>query len=155
MPRALVRRLVLPLTAVALTACSGQPAGTAAPTAGASVSSVPSGTAAPAPSSAARGSEPTAATPPTADAVQNAFEIAYSGDRATGDSGRLVVGVGETVSIRVTSSRADEVHLHGYDLAAPVSADLPAAISFTADIPGVFELELEELGAELATLQVQ
>jgi hypothetical protein len=156
--------LVVPFAALALTACAGEPAGSAAsPSASASASpsaSAPSAAssrtadAAPSPSGVVLGSG-SQSSPPSAPAAQNAFEITFAEDRASGDTGRLVVGVGETVSIRVTSLRADEVHLHGYDIAAPVRADLPAVIEFTADIPGVFELELEDLGAELATLQVQ
>lgn len=159
--------LVVPLAALALTACAGEPAATPgtgagpSPTAGATAlasataaSPVPSATVAPTPSGVALGSG-SQSSAPSAPAAQNAFEISFAEDRASGDTGRLVVGVGESVSIRVTSLRADEVHLHGYDIAAPVRADLPAVIEFTADIPGVFELELEELGAELATLQVQ
>jgi hypothetical protein len=158
--------LVLPLTALALTACAGEPADTSGASAGPSATasaptsaSAPASpgstaTAAPTPSGVALGSG-AQSSPPSAPAAQNAFEISFAEDRASGETGRLVVGVGETVSIRVTSLRADEVHLHGYDIATPVRADLPAVIEFTADIPGVFELELEELGAELATLQVQ
>lgn len=153
--------LVVPFAALALTACAGEPVGTAAgasPSASPSASgppaaSSPTATAEPSPSGVVLGSAAQSSAPVAT--AQNAFEISFAEDRASGDTGRLVVGVGETVSIRVTSLRADEVHLHGYDIAAPVRADLPAVLSFTADIPGVFELELEDLGAELATLQVQ
>ena len=157
--------LVVPLTALALTACAGEPAATSgasagpSPTAGATatasapvVSPVPSATVAASPSSVALGSGSQSS---PAAAAQNAFEITFAEDQASGDTGRLVVGLGEAVTIRVTSLRADEVHLHGYDLAAPVRADRPAVLNFSADIPGVFALELEELGVELATLQVQ
>jgi hypothetical protein len=152
--------LVVPLAALALTACAGEPADTAvnasaSPSASAPpAASSPTALAAPSPSGVVLGSG-SQSSPPSTPAAQNAFEISFAEERASGDTGRLVVGVGETVSIRVTSLRADEVHLHGYDIAAPVRADLPAVIEFTADIPGVFELELEDLGAELATLQVQ
>ena len=89
--------------------------------------------------------------PPTA---QNLFEISFVDDQLTGDTGDLKVGLGETVSIRVTSSRPDQVHLHGYDLTAPVAPGQPALLRFTATIPGAYELELEDLGRQLASLQV-
>lgn len=157
--RARSRLLVVPLTALALTACAGTPDNTsraaapsATPTASAPAAApVPSATVASSPSEVGSGPQPAA----PVSTAQNSFEISFAEDRASGDTGRLVVGVGETVRIRVTSLRADEVHLHGYDITAPVRADLPAVIDFTADIPGVFELELEALGAGLATVQVQ
>ena len=86
--------------------------------------------------------------------TENTFEISFAEDKVSGDTGRLEVGLGETVTIRVTSLRTDEVHLHGYDLRAPVAVDRPGVLTFTATIPGVFPLELENLGRELASLQV-
>lgn len=83
------------------------------------------------------------------------FSITYAGGRVTGDTGRLKVKVGTKVVIRVTSDVADEVHLHGYDVSVKVAARGTALLSFTAKIPGVFELELEKLGKQLAKVQVQ
>jgi hypothetical protein len=48
----------------------------------------------------------------------------------------------------------DEVHLHGYDLSADVAPGQAARITFTADVAGEFEVELEELGIPLAELTV-
>jgi hypothetical protein len=59
------------------------------------------------------------------------------------------------VTIRVTSDVADEVHVHGYDLMTDVDPGTPATVTFDATIPGVFEVELEKLGQQLLTLQVQ
>jgi sirohydrochlorin ferrochelatase len=49
----------------------------------------------------------------------------------------------------------DKVHLHGYDLSADVAPGRPAVIDFTADAPGVFEVELEQAHLRLVELQVQ
>ena len=54
----------------------------------------------------------------------------------------------------VRSDVADEVHLHGYDLAAEVAPGQPAQIRFRADDVGEFELELEERGVPIAELVV-
>lgn len=94
-------------------------------------------------------------TAPAAPTADKTFEISFAEGKASGDTGRLKVSVGDSVSITVKSLRADEVHLHGYDLSAPVRVDLPAVLTFDAKIPGVFELELEDSGVQLATLQVQ
>ena len=81
-------------------------------------------------------------------------EVTVSGGQVSGGVEHAEVEVGEAVTIRVTSDVADEVHVHGYDLFADVSPGTPAEITFTADIPGVFEVELEGIGLELVELQV-
>ena len=62
---------------------------------------------------------------------------------------------GQTVRLVVTSDVADEIHVHGYDVKADVAANGTVELSFTASIPGVFEVELEQRGRRLFTLEVQ
>ena len=97
----------------------------------------------------------TAAPAEPGPAADRTFDIAFADGAASGDTGRLKVKVGETVSVRVTSTQPDELHLHGYDKSVPVGGGAPAHLVFMADIPGVFSLELELAGFELAKLQVQ
>jgi hypothetical protein len=47
------------------------------------------------------------------------------------------------------------VHVHGYDLTVDTVPGQPVTVEFTADIPGVFEVELEESKLPLTRLQVQ
>ena len=61
---------------------------------------------------------------------------------------------GERVTFVVRSDVADEVHLHGYDRSADVAPGNPARITFVADVPGRFEIELEERHVLLAQLTV-
>jgi hypothetical protein len=62
---------------------------------------------------------------------------------------------GETVVLRVVADVADEVHLHGYDRTANVAPGKPAQIRFTADITGVYEVELEQRKQPLLMLEVR
>ncbi len=55
----------------------------------------------------------------------------------------------------VRADVSDHVHLHGYDLMADVAPGAPARLRFTADVPGRFEVELEDLGVPIADLQVR
>ena len=71
------------------------------------------------------------------------------------DIRRLSVKQGRKVALVVTSEIADEVHVHGYDLMADVAPGQPATIRFTAKTPGVFEIELEDLGLQIAELEVR
>jgi hypothetical protein len=62
---------------------------------------------------------------------------------------------GRDVVLVVRSELADHVHLHGYDLMADVGPGQPARIEFTADAPGLFEIELEDRHLLLANLEVR
>jgi hypothetical protein len=70
-------------------------------------------------------------------------------------SRRVRVDLGQKVRVQVEADRAEEVHVHGYDLKGDVAPGKPAVIDFTANVPGVFEVELEESGLKLFELQVQ
>ena len=81
------------------------------------------------------------------------LEISVTGGEVTG-GGRLDIPLGDDVVIAVTSDTADEVHLHTYDVKIDLVAGETGELVFTADIPGIFELEMEDSGIELAELQV-
>ena len=81
------------------------------------------------------------------------IQVAFRGGAVSG-AARQQVRRGETVRLVVSSDVADEVHVHGYDKTAAIGADGTVELSFTADIPGVFEVELEQRGRRLLTLEV-
>jgi hypothetical protein len=158
----LVRRarplLLVPALLISLTSCgddSGTSPSDAAPTSPAAAPTAADSPATSASPSATAGGVGGPSAAPRSSAADKRFTITFADGRASGDTGRLKVALGDSVSITVTSQSADEVHLHGYDVLAPVSANMPAVLTFEAKIPGVFELELEDLGVQLASLQVQ
>ena len=69
--------------------------------------------------------------------------------------GRVTVPLGSQLRLTVTSDEADEVHFHGYDVFANVAPGAPAVLLLVADIPGVFEVELEGRGLELVIVEVK
>ena len=89
-----------------------------------------------------------------ASATGRRIEVEVTGDRVSGDTGRVVVPAGEQVTLAVTSDVADEVHVHGYNLTAELVPGEPEELTFTATIPGVFEVELHDAGTVLLSLQV-
>ena len=104
-------------------------------------------------SAAASPSEPAQTSAPAAQG--QLVELAVAKNKVTGPKGRVKVKLGSTVTLRVTSDVADEVHLHGYDKHADVTAGGTVDLTFTANVPGVFEVELESLALQLTQLQVQ
>lgn len=61
---------------------------------------------------------------------------------------------GEEIRFRVSSDAAEEIHVHGYDIAKGVPAGGSIEFEFPAEIEGIFEVELEELGTQIAELRV-
>jgi len=82
-------------------------------------------------------------------------EAKVTGSNVETASQRVRVDLGQKVRVQVEADRAEEVHVHGYDLKGDVAPGKPAVIDFTANVPGVFEVELEESSLKLFELQVQ
>ena len=68
---------------------------------------------------------------------------------------RIPVEMGTKVRLIVSADVADEVHLHAYDIFVDVTPGTPAVLEFVADIPGIFEVELELSGLVLIELVVE
>jgi heme/copper-type cytochrome/quinol oxidase subunit 2 len=99
----------------------------------------------------------TTAAPGTTAAAGDAqtVQITVTGTKVETAERRVKVPLDGKVRLEVTADRADEVHLHGYDRKVDLAPGTPAVLEFTADVPGVFEVELEEAGLKLVELQVQ
>ncbi len=67
---------------------------------------------------------------------------------------REKVSKGDRVVLVVKSDVADELHVHGYDISRDLDAGGTARIAFLAEIPGRFEVELENRGIQIAELTV-
>jgi hypothetical protein len=80
--------------------------------------------------------------------------ITVVGGRPQGGIQRPEVKQGEQVTLVVRSDVADHVHLHGYDLMADAGPGKTARIVFDADVPGRFEIELEDRGIQIGELTV-
>jgi len=66
----------------------------------------------------------------------------------------LEFDAGEEVRFRVTSDEAEEIHVHGYDLAKNVPAGGTVEFAFPAELEGIYEAELEEQGVQIVELQI-
>jgi hypothetical protein len=93
--------------------------------------------------------------PETTTAAQpTTVSIIVKGAAPQGGIKRVSVSKGENVVLVVHSDVADEIHLHGYNLSQDVAAGGEARIAFVADVPGQFEVELEQHGVQIANLTV-
>jgi hypothetical protein len=83
-----------------------------------------------------------------------ATTIVVKNGEPVGGVQELEYSAGEEARFTVDSDVADEVHVHGYDLMKDVPAGGSVSFSFPAEIEGIFEVELEERGEQIAELRV-
>jgi hypothetical protein len=62
--------------------------------------------------------------------------------------------VRDQVAITVLSSVEDEIHVHGYELRFNAAPSEVTVITFTADVLGIFEVELENSHVRLFLIEV-
>lgn len=96
----------------------------------------------------------TAAAPAAGAPLRQEFALRVADGRLASGPPALQVLLGTEVTLRIQSDRADELHVHGYDLALRFGAAEPSSLTFRADRSGRFELELHESGLELGALEV-
>ena len=142
MRRAMAVAAALMVVVGVLAGCGGEPA-----TGGAS--SAPPALSSGTPADGPGGSSAASVGPTT-----HVIAVRVRGGQVSGETGRVTVPLGTPVTLSVTSDVADEIHLHGYDRKAEIPAGGTAWISFTANIPGIFEVELEQSKLQLLQLQV-
>lgn len=81
--------------------------------------------------------------------------VEIANGQVQGPTERIELTRGQQVRLAVRSDKADELHVHGYDASAGLVPGEPSTVEFTADIPGVFEVELHESGLVLPSLVVR
>ncbi len=96
----------------------------------------------------------TAAAAEIPDDADHVFIVEFVGGEVVGGVDRESVSVGSKVALQITSDVAEEVHAHGVNVYADIEAGATAVMVFTASIPGVFEVELEDSGRKLIELEV-
>lgn len=83
------------------------------------------------------------------------IEITVTGTSVQPPPSRIELKEGERLTLRVTSDRADTLHVHGYDRELPLTPGEPASLTLTADRTGLFEVETHESGLLLTQLAVR
>ena len=67
----------------------------------------------------------------------------------------ITVVKGDTVHLRARSATHQELHVHGYDLKRDLPAGRTVGLAFAATIEGIFAVELEGTGEQIARLVVE
>ena len=93
--------------------------------------------------------------PSTTTAAPAPQVVTVRNGKPVGGIEKLEYTKGDQVRFRVSSDVADEIHVHGYDFHKDVPAGGSVSFSFPAKIDGVFVIELEGRGEQIAELRVK
>lgn len=86
--------------------------------------------------------------------TRKTFELVIQNKKIVSGQSTITVNEGDKVTLKITSDEAEEFHIHGYDQSLELLKNKMVELSFTANITGRFELELEESKTELGALEV-
>src|SRR4051812_25547234 len=76
------------------------------------------------------------------------------GGQPQGGIQKITVNKGDPVRFKVVSDVSDEIHVHGYNFHKDVKKGGSVSFDFPAKIDGIFVIELESRGEQIASLQV-
>jgi hypothetical protein len=93
-------------------------------------------------------------TTPSKPAPPPVPRVVVKGAKPVGGIKKITVNKGDRVRFVVSSDVSDEIHVHGYDFHKNVKAGGKVSFSFPAKIDGVFVIELENRGEQIAELTV-
>lgn len=142
-----------------LTACSGSGPGpsTAPPPASttAAVGGATSTTATPSTTAITSTATPSTTGSTGSTAAGRSLLITVTGSTVTPKPTRVDLAVGATLTLVVTSDHDDQLHAHGFDVEAKLTAAKPTTIVLTGTDPGVFEVETHHPALTLVTVAVR
>lgn len=99
---------------------------------------------------------PTTTAPPPPPPAPTFETVRVRDGQPVGGVKTITVEKGERARFRVTSTdTSDEIHVHVYDKLGNVAPGKSAPFSFTANVEGVFEIELHGTGTQIAKLVVE
>jgi hypothetical protein len=95
--------------------------------------------------------------PPTGETMagKQVISVSVTNGQVNPAPAPVDVELGRNVIIELVSDTTDEIHVHGYEITAPVTAGQTTRVTVVATIPGQFEVELHETRQLLLMLRVQ
>ncbi len=98
---------------------------------------------------------PASTTAAVGGATSTTVSLSTTGSTVTPKPTRVDLAVGATLTLVVTSDHDDQLHAHGFDVEAKLTAAKPTTIALTGRDPGVFEVETHHPALTLVTVAVR
>ncbi len=89
----------------------------------------------------------------TGDRIVVEIELAQGNVAPLGE--RIDVRKGQEIELRITSDRADQLHIHGFDTTLQIVAGQPQTHTFVADRTGRYEIETHSPTLTVVILQIR
>ncbi len=93
--------------------------------------------------------------PGEASRATKTLALEIRGGEVVGGVQRVEAALGDTLELVVFSDQAERLHIHGYDITTELVANTKTSVAMVANIPGMFEVELEESGLLLLYFTVR
>ena len=90
----------------------------------------------------------------TAASDAQVIKVGWAGGKPVVPSARIPVKLGSKVRLEVTSDVDETVHLHFNDAEQEVAAGGTVVFTFTADKPGVYDVEVHKADQLIVQLQI-
>ena len=102
--------------------------------------------------SSSSSSTPSSASSSSSTPAGRTLEVTIKGNKITPAPSTVELGIGETLTLTVTSDHEDQLHVHGFDVEKALPAGTPVSVELTGKTPGVYEVETHH--PELRLLKV-
>ncbi len=133
--------------AASLAACSGGDAAGSGTSSTTSASTTSSTTSSPPAASSSSTSAPTPA--------GRTIEVTVKGRTVDPAPSTVSLGVGDQLTLVVTSDHDDTLHIHGFDIEKALSSGKPTSVTLTGKQPGVYEVETHHPELRLLKIAVK
>ena len=142
--------------AASLAACStGDAAGAGAdPTTGVTSASTTTATS-PAPPETSGSPSPATSSPVAKTPDGRTLEVTVTGRQIDPAPSTVSLGVGDRLTLVVTSDHDDTLHIHGFDIEKPLAAGRATSVTLTGTQPGVYEVETHHPELRLLKIAVK
>jgi hypothetical protein len=148
--------LALAALPLALLGCGGSADVAATSSSTAAASSTSSGTTAAETSTEPSSVPPSASTSASTSAeTGKRLQITVNGKQVSPAPGTFELGVGEKLTLTVTSDVANELHVHGFDVEQELRPGRPATLELVGKEQGTFEVETHEPALLLTKIAVR
>jgi len=106
-------------------------------------------------SSSTSASSSSSSSSPSSSPSGRTIEVTVEGSKVTPAPTTVDLGVGEKLTLTVTSDHADQLHIHGFEVEQDLVAGQPTTVTVTGDQPGVYEVETHHPELRLMKIAVR
>jgi plastocyanin len=140
---------------LSVTACGGGDGGEPTGQASSATPSSSATTSATTGSTTPRAKTPTTPPPARDTPAGRTIAITVQGKKVTPAPRTVDLGVGEKLTLVVTSDHDDEIHAHGFEVEGRLRAGTPSTVTLTGKEPGLYEVETHEPALRLLMVAVR